>query len=441
MTVTSDRQTIEKDPVGAGNPAVPSPWPGFLASYFGWVFDYFEVTFLTLVLVPISRDLGFGAREISIVVAVQLLAFGAGGLLFGRISDTFGRKTALQWSIVLFAAATLARAFTPNLTYLIIFSIVAGIGLGGEYGSGQSLVSETVKNINRGRWSSFLYSGIFVGIMLGSLYGTFVVPAIGWRWSFAIAALPVFALLIARRWISESQVWKRARDSEGVAPARAVLTRRFLTTLLLCVVTASMQLLSYYGITAMMPSYLVLTAGFTLTSAGWWLFFTGVAGICGASAAAAVIDKIGRRLTLSIAAIIGAAGGVAAVLVWQYLDHNVKLVMVAFFFLYAAFGATASVFGSLFSEVFATRVRGTGVSAALQLARSVSAAGPLIGGALYPITGYLPIILGGMGLLVLLSAIAWAFPERTAARIDVQIDTGAGIETRTDAVLREGETT
>lgn len=408
-----------KTTASSGTPGQVSPWPGFFAAYFGWVFDYFEVTFLTIVLVPISKDLGFGAPQISLVVAVQLLAFGAGGLIFGRISDQLGRKTALQWSIVLFAAATLARAFTPNFGYLLVFSIIAGIGLGGEYGAGQSLVSETVKNKVRGRWSSFLYSGIFIGIMLGSVYGGTVVPAVGWRWSFAIASVPVILLVVCRRWMSESEVWENAKKSHGTASIRELLTPRFLGMLLLCLATAALQLLAYYGITAMMPSYLVLTAGFTLTSAGWWFFFTGVAGLAGASTAAVVIDRIGRRVTLTSFAVLGAIAGFVVVLIWRYLDQNIPLAMIGFFFLYAAFGATASVFGSLFSEVFDTRVRGTGVAAALQLARSASAAGPLIAGAFYPLVGYLPIIAGAMLLLVALGAIAWAFPERTGASIDV----------------------
>lgn len=412
MTQQRDEATTS---VNSGQPI--SPWPGFLTAYFGWVFDYFEVIFLSIALVAISQELGFGRGEIALVLAVQLLSFGIGGLIFGRVSDQLGRKTALQWSIILFAAATLARAFTPNLTYLVVFSVVAGIGLGGEYGAGQSLVSETVKNRTRGKWSSFLYSGIFVGIMLGGIYGSTVLPAVGWRWSFAIVSAPVLLLLIARRWMRESEVWQREKDENGVASVRELLRPRFLRLVLLCVVTASLQLFAYYGITALMPSYLVLTAGFTLTAAAWWIFFTGVSGLCGATAAALVIDRIGRRVTLSSFAALGAVSGAAVVLVWQFLDQNIPLAMVAFFFLYAAFGATASVFGSLFSEVFPTRVRGTGVSAALQLARGASAGAPLIAGALYPIYGYLPLIIGGVVLLILLCAAAWAFPERTAQSI------------------------
>ncbi len=394
-----------------------SPWPGFLTAYFGWVFDYFEVIFLSIALVAISKELGFGSGQIALVLAVQLLFFAVGGVMFGLVSDRLGRKTALQWSIILFAIATLARAFTPNLEYLIIFSAIAGIGLGGEYGAGQSLVSETVKDRVRGKWSSFLYSGIFVGIMLGGIYGSTVLPAVGWRWCFAIASLPVLLLLVARRWMPESEVWQREKEENGVVQARELLTRRFLSRVLLCVVAASLQLFAYYGITALMPSYLVLTAGFTLTGAAWWIFFTGVSGLCGATAAALVIDRIGRRVTLSSFAALGAVSGTAVVLIWQFVDQNIPLAMIGFFFLYAAFGGTASVFGSLFSEVFPTRVRGTGVSAALQLARGASAGAPLIAGALYPIYGYLPLIVGGAGLLVLLSAAAWIFPERTAQSI------------------------
>ncbi|WP_222119141.1 MFS transporter [Microbacterium sp. 1.5R] len=403
----------------------PSPWPGFLTAYFGWVFDYFEVIFLSVALVTISQELGFGTEGIALVIAVQLLAFGVGGLVFGQISDRLGRKTALQWSIILFAVATLARAFTPNIEYLVVFSIIAGIGLGGEYGAGQSLVSETVKDRSRGKWSSFLYSGIFVGIMLGGIYGSTVLQWVGWRWAFAIAAVPVLLLLVTRRWIPESEVWEKEKAENGTVRFAELLHWRFIGVLLLCVVTASLQLLAYYGVTALMPSYLVSTAGFSLTTASWWIFFTGVAGLVGATAAALVIDRIGRRVTLTSFALLGAVAAGSVVVIWTQMDQNIPVSMIGFFFLYAAFGGTASVFGSLFSEVFPTRVRGTGVSAALQLARGVSAAAPLIAGALYPIFGYLPLIIGAAGLLVVLAVMARVFPERTAQSItSVGVDGG-----------------
>jgi putative MFS transporter len=118
-----------------------------------------------------------------------------------------------------------------------------------------------------------------------------------------------------------------------------------------------------------------------------------------------------------LAAIIGAVGGILVFLLWSELK-SLSEILTPFFLLYAGFGATASVFGSLFSEVFPVSLRATGMSSALQLARGTTFAAPLLASALYPVIGYPPLIIGAVILLILLSLMAWAFPETSGANVD-----------------------
>jgi putative MFS transporter len=400
-----------------GTSQTSTSWRAFVTAYFGWVFDYFELNFLTIAVVSIGASLGLSAGQRTALLSCQLLALGVGGILWGVVSDKFGRKRALQYSIALFVIGTFARTFTPNYGYMLFFTVVAAIGMGGEYGAGQSLLSETVSRGSRGRWSAMLYSGIFVGIMLGGAFGFLVLPAVGWRYSFLIASFPAFFLIVVRKWAPESEVWQEQVRNDGAASFREYLAPSFLKRLLLCLVTGALQLFAYYGITSLMPTYLVGTAGFSLTKASWWIFFTGVCGLAGATVATFTVDRAGRRATLSVAAVIGTIGALAVFFLWPQL-HSFTVIMIGFFVLYAAFGATASVFGSLFSEVFPTRLRGTGTSAALQLARASTFGAPLLAGALYPRIGYPPLIFGAAILLLLLAGIAWLFPNTTAKEID-----------------------
>lgn len=393
-------------------------WRAFLAAYLGWVFDYFELYFLTIVVVPMAREFGWSNGQISTILSAQLASIALGGIIWGYLCDRFGRKWALQLCILQYCAGTVARAFTPNFDYMLIFTIFAGIGIGGEYGAGQTLVTETVDKARRGAWSSMLYSGAFVGAMLAAALGGLIVPALGWSWSLIVATLPVFLAIYIRMDTPESSVWKERRSAgRHLAPWRSYLAASFLRPLLLCAATASVQLFAYYGITTLMPTYLVTVAGFSLTKASWWVFFTAVAGLCGATVAALVIDRIGRRATLSAGALVGAAGGMLVFLLWAQLG-SLTAILIPFFLLYAGFGATASVFGSLFSEVFPIAHRATGLSTALQSARGLSFAAPLIANALYPVIGYPPLIVGAAGLLVLLALIALAFPDTTGASVD-----------------------
>jgi putative MFS transporter len=114
---------------------------------------------------------------------------------------------------------------------------------------------------------------------------------------------------------------------------------------------------------------------------------------------------------------VGAVGGVLVFLFWSQLK-SLTGILIPFFILYAGFGATASVFGSLFSEVFPVSLRATGMSSALQLARGTTFAAPLIASALFPVIGYPPLIMGAVVLLILLALAAWLFPETSGSNVD-----------------------
>ncbi|MBX9649180.1 MAG: MFS transporter [Xanthobacteraceae bacterium] len=393
-------------------------WRAFMAAYLGWVFDYFEVYFLTIVIVPMAKEFGWTNGQISVILSTQLASLAVGGVLWGYLCDRFGRRWALQLCILQYCIGTLARAFTPNFEYMLFFTIFAGIGIGGEYGVGQTLVTETVSKERRGAWSSMLYSGIFVGIVLAAVAGGLVLPYAGWSWSLIISSAPIALVVLIRLNTPESSLWEQRKAAgQHLASGREFTKSSFLKPLLLCYLTATFQLFAYYGITTLMPTYLVNVAGFSLTKASWWIFFTGLAGLGGATIAALCIDRIGRRMTLSLAAVVGAVGGTLVFLLWSELT-SLTGILAPFFLLYAGFGATASVFGSLFSEVFPVALRATGMSSALQLARGTTFAAPLLASALYPVIGYPPLIIGAVVLLLLLALIAWAFPETSGANVD-----------------------
>ncbi|MFJ7746570.1 MFS transporter [Peribacillus sp. NPDC097295] len=137
-------------------------------------------------------------------------------------------------------------------------------------------------------------------------------------------------------------------------------------------------------------------------------------------------DKWGRKITLSYLGLVAAIGGIALYFTWSSLINSLWI-LVPIFFLY--FGSNgASVFGSLFSEIFPTDVRATGISWALQIGRGLSAIPPLITVAVFPVYGYEPIILGGAGLFFLLAIWAWVFPETKNRRLDYLDDEPLKVE-------------
>lgn len=387
-------------------------YQAFFGALLGWIFDYYEVFLLSFVVIPLSKDLSLSTAQIADLFSVQLACLALGGIMFGVLGDRIGRKGVLMYTVVMYGVGTLMRAFSFDYAWLVTWTAIAGFGIGGEYGVGQALVSEVVPPKQRGFWSGLLYGGIFIGIAGGALVGGFLLPVIGWRWTFAVSALPALLAAYIRIKIKESDVWQNdvKMTGRGTTPFTERFGRkRFWVPLSIALTASIFQFFAYYGITAFLPTYLVKYEHFSMGHAGWWLFFTAFAGLVGAIVGGYTSDKWGRRITLSYLGCVAAIGGLWLFLSWHSMINSIWI-LIPFFVLY--FGSNgATVFGSLFSELFPTDIRSTGVSWSLQIGRGLAFIPPLITAALYPVYGYAPIILIGSAEFFALGLWAWVFPE------------------------------
>lgn len=105
----------------------------------------------------------------------------AGGILFGALSDRYGRIRVLAWTIVLFAVFTGLCAFAQGFHDLLVYRTIAGIGLGGEFGIGMALAAEAWPAAKRARASSYVALGWQAGVLMASLLTPLLLPLIGWR--------------------------------------------------------------------------------------------------------------------------------------------------------------------------------------------------------------------------------------------------------------------
>jgi MFS family permease len=393
--------------------------PQFLAwltAFVGWVFDYYEIALMTFLIVPIALEFQLSPQQTALLLSLQLLGIAAGGVLFGFLGDKIGRQRVLMLTLFIFGVFTLARAFAPDYNMLLFFGVLAAIGLGGEFGVGQALVSEVMPAHLRGWWSGALYSGTGVGLAAAALIGGYVLPLIGWRWVFAVSCFPIVLALLVRFLAPESDLWeKQQAKKKHTTDWKLIRSRRFIRPFLLCLVAGSVEFFAYYGVASFLPTYLIQYQGFSFGKAAWFTVVTGLAIFAGSVMAGYLADRLGRRVTWTIMATIAALGSVIVGITFEASIQS-YWVLVPIFVLYLGTGV-AAMFGMVFSEQFPTRVRSLGMGSALQLARGVSFFPPLIAAAVYPIYGYSVLVFGGGVLFAILAVLGWLFKEHAGRDI------------------------
>ncbi len=373
-----------------------------LAAGGGWLFDAMDLLLLGSVVAAVSRQWDLSRPVAGWIITANLLGMFCGAALSGVVADRFGRKAVFTWTILAYSLLTGLSALAGGAAVLIGLRFLTGLGLGGELPVASTLVAEFAPAERRGRTVVLLESFWAYGSVLAALIGALVVPLHeGWRIALLIGMLPALYVVVIRRAIPESPRWLlahgRAREASAAArtagiaeeapaePLRASLGQLFgpglrRRTVMLWALWIAL-VFSYYGIFTWLPS-LLTAKGFTLREALWLNLAIAVFQIPGYYAAAALVDRIGRKATLvsflACAAlgsfffagtILSAQPALGAVLGWG--------AVIAFFNL-GAWGVTYT----YTPEQYPTAIRASGVGFAAGAGRLVGAFSAVIVGAL-----------------------------------------------------------
>ncbi len=187
--------------------ATPGQRRTLLAAALGWMLDSFDAMLYALVLAHVMRDLGMTKATAGLLSTLMLLASGIGGILFGVLADRIGRKRALMLSIVTYSICSFASGLSTSILMLAVFRFILGLGMGGEWNTGATLVAETWPDDLRAKALAIVQSSWAIGYALAALVAGIVLRYANWRMVFFVGILPAAVTLWIRRRVPESEMW------------------------------------------------------------------------------------------------------------------------------------------------------------------------------------------------------------------------------------------
>jgi MFS family permease len=313
-------------------------------------------------------------------------------LFFGWLADRLGRKRVLSLTILTYSIGAFLCGFATGLWLLLVFRIVTGLGVGGEWATGQTLVGETFPARMRARFAAVMQTGAPLGIALATVVGAFVEPFFaswfgpgwGWRACFFVSVLPALLVVAIRQFMPESDIWEEwqrhpqrsattGHDFLMLLRRDRVIRRLFLLGLILAITDMS----AYWFTYSWMPKYLYDQLHFSMAKSGVWMLVTQMGGFLGYLSFGLVADWKGRRTAYTLYSVLWAVGLFGVTWFWSRIVVLPALTLV-FMFLVGVGTGNFSGYGPIFSELFPTRIRNTAMGTAFNLARGVQFFTPLI---------------------------------------------------------------
>ena len=355
-------------------------WKALCGSAVGYAMDGFDLLILGFMLTAISTDLNLSPGQAGSLVTWTLIGAVFGGIVFGALSDRYGRIRVLTWTIVLFAVFTGLCAFATGYWDLLVYRTIAGIGLGGEFGIGMALAAEAWPARHRARVSSYVALGWQVGVLGAALLTPLLLPLIGWRGMFLVGVIPALVAWFIRHKIHEPEVFVRKPAAPKASRFEAfrllVKDKATAKVSLGVIVLTSVQNFGYYGIMIWMPSFLSKQLGFSLTKSSMWTAVTIVGMMAGIWIFGQLADRIGRKPSF----LLFQLGAVIMVLTYAQLSDPIAMLWagaVLGMFVNGMMGG----YGAVMSEAYPTEARATAQNVLFNIGRGVGGLGPVVVGA------------------------------------------------------------
>lgn len=399
-------------------------WRVLVAAKLGWMLDAMDFLLYVMAIGRLKTAFGFDDATAGLLGTLTLIASAGGGILFGVIADRIGRARALMGTILIFSVCSLGAATSQTLWQLMMWRIVLGIGMGGEWASGAVLVSETWPAEHRTKAISIMQSGWALGYIMAALLAALVLDvlplgAAAWRWLFAVGLLPAILTLWIRRRVPEPEAWtRRVRATSAGNPFAALFGPEFRRRTILATLLSAAVQFANWGLFFWLPSFLATPAerggaGMSIVRSAAWIIPTQLGAYAGYLSFGFIADRLGRRRTFIVYVLTAA---LLVPIYGQMARSPFVLLALGPVLGFVGYGYF-SLFGSFLAELFPTHLRATGQGLTYNLGRGLGAMAPYTIGYLATLPGVgIGSALGLTSAFFVTGAILiMAFPDRNAA--------------------------
>ena len=369
-------------------------------------------------------------------ISLTFVGMTLGALITGFVGDRMGRRFTYQINLLIFGLASLAAAFSQDMTQLIACRFVQGLGLGAEIVVGYSTLTEFVPPRTRGRWLSMMAFLVVAGFPVTALLGYLIIPEFGWRPMFVLAGVGSLIVWYLRKNLPESPRWLesqgRTEEAEALmqkietesaagkslapvvvpAPVPQVSAADMLKPPLLqrllvgCWVLITINTL-IFGFVIFLPQFF-LGQGLTIANSLAYTLVLSVASLVGCALGAYLSDAIGRRISIIGASLVTIVAGYIYARFNAASDPEVVL-SVGFVLIVAIYVQTAILFGVYTPELFPTEIRLRANGICNTLGRGATVVSPFVVGWLmanYKLPGVVWLMIG---LVVIQIVVVWAW--------------------------------
>ena len=281
-----------------------SPRWGFAVSsgILGWILDAFDFFVLVFLVDVLANNFHVTKGEIVWTITITLAMRPIGALVLGSLADRYGRRRPLIACVLYFSIITALTPFAPNYALFVALRALYGIGMGGYWGIGASLVMESSPKRWRGLFSGIMQAGYSLGYLLAAVALRTIEPRFGWRWMF-LCGLILAALIAVLTLLSpESSSWQKHRLASFAEVGKVLWEHKQVFAYLVLLMTAITCL--SHGTQDLYPDFLKTVHHFSNAVVSNIAILYNVGAIIGALVVGHYSDKFGRRYAIILALVL-----------------------------------------------------------------------------------------------------------------------------------------